>query len=60
MYKLLLFDRNTQNLTTVCKFYVLDKNTWYRISVQINDYKQMKKMQFEKKIIMEHWKYNCY
>ena len=32
------------------KLFVLDKNTWYYIAVQTNDYKQVKKSIFEKKI----------
>ena len=39
VYKLLL-DKNTWNLTTVCKLFVFDKNIWYIKYVQtlLNNY----------------------
>ena len=33
MYKLLVFDHTTCKHTTVCDLFVLDRNTWYHISL---------------------------
>ena len=31
VYKLLVFDRNTWNRTSMCRLFVLKKNLWYHI-----------------------------
>ena len=43
VWKLLVLDRNTWYHITVCKSFVLNRNTWYYITMQTNYYRKIKK-----------------